>query len=137
MKERLYELGPSGLHRVLEELSNELGSMPEVAFAYLHGSAIEGRPFHDLDVAVYFPGDGAGLPQAASLADRLSRRVGMPVDARVLNHAPVSFVFHALKGYPLACRDEALLAEVMEDTVRRYLDIAPLLRRSTREAYGE
>lgn len=139
MDKRLYTLEPSGLRRILNELSSELGSMAEVVFAYLHGSAIEGRPFHDLDVGVYLGGNGAGagLVQAASLSDRLSSLVELPVDVRVLNRAPVSFLFHVLRGYPLACRDEALLTDVMEDTIRRHLDIEPLLRRSTREAFGE
>jgi hypothetical protein len=34
------------------------------------------------------------------------------------------------------CRDEALLADVMERTVSRYLDSAPLLLNATREAFG-
>ncbi len=34
------------------------------------------------------------------------------------------------------CRDDAVLAEVIERTVSRYFDIAPLLRRGTQEAFA-
>ncbi len=71
-----------------------------------------------------------------ALAQRLSEAIHLPVDIRVLNHAPVSFLFHVLQGHVLFCRDDDLLADVMERTVARYLDIAPLLRQATREAFG-
>ena len=70
------------------------------------------------------------------LADRLSRRVGYPVDVRALNEAPLPFVFHALRGELLVSRDDERLAEVLEGTGRRYLDIAPVLRRATRDAFA-
>jgi hypothetical protein len=60
----------------------------------------------------------------------------MPVDVRGLNVAPVSFLYHVLRGQLLFCRDNARLAEVMEQTISRYLDIAPLVRRATQEAFS-
>ena len=37
--------------RVIEALRRELEGRPEVLFAYLHGSFIEGGPYRDIDVA--------------------------------------------------------------------------------------
>jgi hypothetical protein len=48
----------------------------------------------------------------------------------------VSFLYHVLKGYPLHIQDEDLLTNLMEQVVRQYLDMAPLLRQSTREAFA-
>ena len=50
--------------------------------------------------------------------------------------APVSFHFHVLRGECILSRNDCLLGDVIEDTVRRYLNIAPLLRRSTKEAFA-
>ena len=50
--------------------------------------------------------------------------------------APVSFRFHVLREELILSRDEHLLGDLIENTVRRYLDIAPLLRRSTKETFA-
>ncbi len=48
----------------------------------------------------------------------------------------VPFVFRALQGELLVSRDDARLADVLDSIGRRYLDIAPLLRRATRDAFA-
>ena len=56
---------------------------------------------------------------------------------RVLNDAPVTFLFHVFReGRLLFSRNDERLADLMERTVREYLDMEPLLRRATIEAYG-
>ena len=51
---------------------------------------------------------------------------------------PASFLFHVFReGHLLLSRDDTGLANRMERTVREYLDIAPLRRRATMEAFGE
>jgi len=59
-----------------------------------------------------------------------------PVDVRALNTAPPTFRFHAVRGQLLTARDEVLLSDVLEDTMRRYFDVAPVLLQATREAFG-
>jgi len=55
----------------------------------------------------------------------------------VLNDAPVTFLFHVFReGRLLLSRNDERLADLMERTVREYLDAAPLLRQATMEAYG-
>ena len=109
-----------------------------MAFAYVYGSFVESQAFHDIDVGVYLrdlPVDRA-TSTALALAQHLSERARKPVDVRALNLAPVSFIYHVLRGRLVFCRDAALLAEVMERTVCRFLDMAPLLRRGTQEAFA-
>jgi hypothetical protein len=53
----------------------------------------------------------------------------------VLNDAPLAFRFRALPGRRLVVHDEERLANFMERVGRLYLDIAPVLRRATREAF--
>jgi predicted nucleotidyltransferase len=135
---RLHRLDTEERHRVEQALSAELARDRSVVFAYLYGSFIEPQAFHDIDVGVYVenvPVDRL-TARALDLAQCLSDTVRMPVDVRILNVAPVSFLFHVLRGRLLCCRDDAVLAEVMERTVSRYLDIAPLRRQGTQEAFA-
>jgi hypothetical protein len=135
---RLHRITPEERHRIEQPLAAELGSDRNVVFAYLYGSFAESRPFHDIDVGVYLRTISSDRVTATALdlAGRLSDRTRMPIDVRILNAAPISFLFHVLRGQLLYCRDDALLAEVMEHTVSRYLDIAPLVRRGTLEAFA-
>lgn len=132
---RRYRLDEEARARLREQLTRELATHADVAFAYLYGSLVESDVFHDVDIGVYFfppPPTGA---RVSDLAQSFSDRAKLPVDVRPLNGAPVSFVYHVLRGQLLLSRDDALLAEVIEQTVHQYLDIAPLLRHSTREAF--
>ena len=38
---------------ILNTLQRALEMQPEVVFAHVHGSFLEDRPFHDIDLAVY------------------------------------------------------------------------------------
>jgi hypothetical protein len=60
----------------------------------------------------------------------------MPVDVRALDEAPLAFRFHALRGRLLLSRDDERLAQTIEETTRSYLDIEPILRVATREAFA-
>ena len=44
---------PDPLSQRRRQLQTRLELHPEIRFAYLHGSAPEGLPYHDLDVALY------------------------------------------------------------------------------------
>lgn len=135
---RLHRMRREDRHRIELCLAAELASDRSVTFAYLYGSFVESRPFHDIDVGVYLGTISADrvTVTALNLAQRLSDQARMPVDVRILNVAPVSFLYHVLRGQLLYCRDDAVLTEVMERTVSRYLDMAPLVRRGTWEAFA-
>ncbi len=135
---RSYHMDQADRDGTTQCLSEELASDPRVVFAYLHGSFVESQAFHDIDVGVYLQNvrDDQCSAVGLDLAQRLSDKVRMPVDVRPLNMAPVSFVYHVLRGSLLYCRNEAVLAELMERTISRYLDMAPLLRWATKDAFG-
>lgn len=107
-----------------------------MSYAYLHGSFLDQPAFHDVDIGVQVLQDDVATPVALELTARLSTVVGVPIDVRPLNGAPLPFRFHALRGRLLMCRDDAQLAEAIEDTTRRYLDLAPILRIAAREAFA-
>ncbi|HEY2930402.1 MAG TPA: nucleotidyltransferase domain-containing protein [Acidobacteriota bacterium] len=135
---RLYETDQDIRSRILPQIAACLADEPKVAFAYVFGSFVTAETFHDIDVGIYLWQarlEGATF-EALRLADLLSRRLKLPVDIRILNFAPTAFLFHVLRGLILLNRDEDLHDDVVERTICRYLDMAALLRRSTREAFA-
>lgn len=135
---RLYRAPPAEREWVAGALGTALGREPDLDFAWLHGSFLSGGAFHDIDVGVGLPAPAdVRFRRGPALGVRLDREVGYPVDVRVLDDAPVTFLFHVFRqGRLLFVRDEERLADLMERTVREYLDMEPLLRRATVEAYG-
>jgi predicted nucleotidyltransferase len=107
----------------------------DVLFATVHGSFLNADAFRDLDLAIWTsPGADPGLD--VQLAAQLSLAIGLPVDVRRMNDAPVSFLFHALRGRVVFSSDELALAAVMERVAREYHDMAPVLRRATKDAFA-
>lgn len=122
---------------LIETLAPQLEKEHGLAFAYLYGSAIEQQTVHDIDIGLYYESTDS-LPTSdrmLTLAHQLSSALSIPVDVRVLNHAPLSFLFHALHGQLLTCQHPDLHATILEQTGREYLDLAPFLRQSTKDAF--
>lgn len=59
---------------------------------------------------------------ALDLTQRLAGLAPFPIDVRV------PFLYQVLSGRPLVIHDEEILTNLMEQVVRQYLDMAPLLR---------
>lgn len=130
---------------ILHTLQRALEAQPRVVFAYVHGSLLEDRPFHDVDVAVYVdPADERemglfALDLASSLEESVAqtpdRAAGfLPVDVRVLNRAPLGFCYHVFRGKLLCSRDDTVRTQWVERVVSRYLDLKPLRQRALKEA---
>jgi hypothetical protein len=119
---------------ILQRLARALAGREEIVFAYAHGSFLLPHGFRDIDVAVW-TGPHASARADVELARELSQVSGLPVDVRVVNPAPVSYLFHVFRGRLLTVRDERLLADLIERTARSYHDLAPLSRQATREAF--
>ena len=104
---------------------------------YLYGSAAEQQTGHDVDMGLYYQATDfvPTSDRMLTVANQLSSALHIPVDIRILNHATLSFLFHALHGQLLTCQHPDLHATILEQTGREYLDIAPLLRQSTKDAF--
>ncbi len=138
MKRKTYRLTHEDRQKVLERLSAAIERRKDIQFAYAYGSFAEDLPYHDIDVGVYLAAveQGSTVRYAVELAGELEKVVHFPVDVRVLNSAPVLFLFHVVRGLVIFERDEDLRAEIVEQTVRRYLDIKPFIRRGIKEAFA-
>ena len=134
----VHTVSPAQREQICMRLQKELGQVPGIQFAYLYGSLLDSDRIHDVDVGLFL--DGLTTAHQTTLLDNLSvtlrAAVHIPVDLRILNDAPLTFLYHVLRGRLLFCRDEAFLTDLMEDIPRRYLDLAPFLRISTKDAFA-
>lgn len=125
--------------KIIARLEELFEKERRIQFAYLFGSFIENIPFHDIDIGV--GGRGLSSKNAAGfsveLSKKINHRLNYPIDIRVLNFAPIPFRFHAVSGRLIYLKNEQVHSEFLEDTMRRYLDIQPILYRATKEAFAE
>ncbi len=131
--------------RIVDALRQFLATREEIIVAYVHGSYAEGRPFRDLDIAVYV--NEAALSESplsyelmleSELQEALREEgLRVPLDVRVLNRAPLSFRYEVIKrGTPVFVRNDDLRADFEAATISRYLDFAPFRREQLREVLG-
>jgi predicted nucleotidyltransferase len=132
---RMHRVDKGAREALIGAISHELAASTAVSFAYVFGSFLDADGFRDLDVGVWTD-DHADRNIDVELAGRLAETIGLPVDVRRINDAPLSFRVHVLRGRLLLARDELLLADVIERSARAYHDIAPMLRRAAREAFA-
>lgn len=120
-----------------ERLAEALARKEAILFAYLFGSFPEGRPFEDVDVAVFLdPGHPDALDPLSiqlHLPARLEEASGLPVEVILLNDAPLGVRAAALRGRLLFSRDETRRMSLLEQTGRDLMDIAFLAQESLKD----
>lgn len=130
MPARTFAVSDSAIADLKRALAEYFTGRPEIVFAILYGSAAEGRPFHDVDVAVYVDEAQLGgedrYAYMFALADALEQRVPYPVDVRLINDAPLPFRYNISRGRPVFARDAEALANFLSRTWDEYLDFAPV-----------
>jgi len=96
-KRRLSEIEKKVL---IEEISNILKTKEYVLFAYIFGSFISEDVFKDIDIGVFVSGaEGKSLlTLELMLEGEVGDAIHIPIDIRIINHAPPSFVYNMLKG---------------------------------------
>ncbi len=136
---KLFRISYQEKQEIITILVSLLQKRATVQFAYLYGSFLDEIPYHDIDLGVYL--DDLPLLDmklfAVDLGAQLGRQVNCPVDVRVLNNAPVSFMFQVLRGRLLLQNNPELHDQIFERTVSRHLDIKPLLLRAMKEAFAD
>jgi hypothetical protein len=113
----------------------------EIVFALALGSFIEGGPFRDLDIAVFLRPDflaGCDFRYEMQMESRIEKALNshFTVDIRILNNAGLGFQYHALRGRLLLDREPDIRIAFTRQVAARYLDIAPILKHHTREAFA-
>jgi predicted nucleotidyltransferase len=121
------------LHTLRERLIAFFADQPDVAAAYLFGSAARGEatPRSDLDMAVLLA-PAPTSPQEEwerreALSKALSRIVGRPVDVVILNRAPPLLCHQVLReGQRIYERDPEARIEFEVRAGKIYADLRPM-----------
>ena len=112
-------LGKRDKQKLIEELKTCFLKKKNAAFAYVLGSFSEGKPFRDIDVAVFLFNFKKELTLESDLSFELSKAIGYPVEVIILNRAPVSFQLSVLKkGMLLFSKSEDLRTDFIDDVGR-------------------
>jgi len=94
MKTVVYTVSPEQREVLSRQFREHLEQEAGVRFAYLYGSVLGSDRVHDVDVGLFL--DDTAVPRQATIANNLSAtltaKVRLPVDVRVLNEAPLSFL---------------------------------------------
>jgi len=140
MNEKVHKpLAEEAKQAVIAAVRRSLEGHTEISFAYLHGSFMKAGGFRDIDVAVYADALPASpLDYELRLeAESMNAVSGFPVDVRVLNGAPLSFRYNAIKnGLLLFARDDDERADFVESTLSAYFDFAPYRALYLKETLG-
>ena len=136
-QKRLFRFSGQQKQEIISALTSLLQRHAAIQFAYLYGSFLADMPCHDIDIGVYL--DGLAPLDMGLFAVELSAQLGSqakcPVDVRILNNAPLPFIYQVLRGKLLLENNPDLHGRIFEHTVSRYLDLKPLLLRATKEAF--
>ena len=124
--EKLRDLVKEEKKKMEEVLSNCLEKDETVLFAYLHGSFAEGRPFRDIDIAVFVVESKIAKEKALdfemSISLRLEKIIKMPIDVKIINYAPLAFQFYSTAGRLLICNEDDLRVDFLTTMRSIYFD---------------
>jgi len=83
---------------VLERIAALLGEKQNILFAYVFGSYVRENEFADIDIGIFVADEIIeGLDLEFKMEDEIQSLVHFPVDVRVINRAPSSFVYRLIK----------------------------------------
>jgi predicted nucleotidyltransferase len=124
--EKLRDLATEERKKIEEVLSNCVEKEETILFAYIHGSFAEGRPFRDIDIAVFV--EESKIPKEKSLdfemstSLRLEKIIKIPIGVKVINYAPLAFQFYSTAGSPLMCNEDDLRVDFLTTMRSIYFD---------------
>ncbi len=136
---RTFTLSQEDKERLIEAIKELLGREDRILLAFLYGSFIEDGPFRDIDVGIVVEEEPPPpLLYECQLENEIEKVLDtdIPLDLRIINHAPVTFLYNVIKGKLLVCRDSDFFADYVTLIARKYLDLKPRLDHYTKEAYS-
>jgi len=132
------------LEAVTRKVQAALENFPQVAGAYLFGSALGNcRPDSDIDLGLVLepgiePESSAGYMLEAEISCLLPSFQGHPFDLFLLNPKRPLFAFKVMKeGKLIYCRNMDRVTDVLESVSRRYADLYPRYRSALEEIFAE
>jgi predicted nucleotidyltransferase len=121
---------------LIERISNILKVKEYVFFAYIFGSFASKESFKDIDVGIFISGEKPKLPLKLELEieAELEDTIHIPVDVRIINNAPLSFIYNILKNNIVVVdRDRSLRTDFEGLIYKKYFDFQYFRREYLRE----
>ncbi|MGC8778813.1 MAG: type VII toxin-antitoxin system MntA family adenylyltransferase antitoxin [Candidatus Caldatribacteriaceae bacterium] len=115
---------------IIEGIKHVLAQEKELLFAYIFGSFVGEESYQDIDVAVYLkdPQKVDVLRLELSLEEELEKIFHVPFDVRVINNAPLGFVYNVLTRKVLVLDRDIVCRAAFESRIfREYFDFQYLL----------
>jgi predicted nucleotidyltransferase len=119
-----------------EKISDILKAKEYILFAYIFGSFVSEDGFKDIDVGVFISsvGNKSPLKLELKLEGEIGDAIHIPVDIRIINNAPASFIYNVLKGGIVIVDNNKSLRSDFEGLVyKKYFDFQHLRNEYLRE----
>ncbi len=110
---------------IIEQIQNILRNKEYIIFAYLFGSFVSEEAFNDIDIGIFTNNMGKEtvLSVELELEGELEEVLGIPVDIRVINYAPLPFRYNVLKERGILIdRNTDLRSDFETMTYKEYFD---------------
>ena len=121
---------------LIEKISDVLKAKEYIIFAYIFGSFASEDSFQDIDVGIFTSGvnDRSPLRLELEIEADLEDAIHIPVDVRIINNAPLSFIYNILKNkIVIVDNDKSLRADFEGLVYKRYFDLQHLRNEYLRE----
>lgn len=118
------------------KITDILKAKEYILFAYIFGSFVSEDAFKDVDIAIFTSGVESESPMKLELTleGEIEYAIHIPVDIRIINDAPVSFIYNVLKGGIVIVDNNKSLRSDFEGLVyKKYFDFQYLRNEYLRE----
>lgn len=110
---------------IIKKISSLLREQKYIIFAYIFGSFVRDEKFSDIDIGVFVNEKRSLEPLnfEFDLEEEIQSFTHLSVDVRIINHAPLSFVYHVIKeGILITDKDTSRRADFEGMIFKKYLD---------------
>lgn len=107
-----------------------------ILFAYIFGSFVSGDAFNDIDIGLFIDDkkSKSTLKIELELENELEESLHVPFDVRIINNAPLSFVYNILKNkIVILDKDKNLRTDFEGLIYKKYFDFKHFRREYLRE----
>ncbi|MFO7979540.1 MAG: nucleotidyltransferase domain-containing protein [Candidatus Aminicenantes bacterium] len=121
---------------IVKEISSQLNKGKNIIFSYIFGSFVTDDKFSDIDIGVFCTENISKEPLdfEFELEEKIKSFAKLPVDVRVINHAPLSFVYRVIKeGILIADKDIGKRTDFEGMIFKKYMDFAIYRKRYLKE----
>jgi predicted nucleotidyltransferase len=121
---------------LIKKISDILKRKKYILFAYIFGSFASEDSFQDVDIGIFISGvkDRSPLRLELETEGELEDAIHIPVDVRIINNAPLSFIYNILKNkIVIVDNDKSLRADFEGLIYKKYFDFQHLRKEYLRE----